>query len=191
MAAPVTRAQAIAALSAFACAGVARVGWADDARDIPLLDQDGRPFTLRGAGGLAAAVTFVATRCTDSCPIAEAVFARVAESIRKERLDARLVVVTLDPHFDTPFVMARTARDLGARAPAFRLASGNPEDVSRLMRAFGVVAHPDAHGVPETHSDFIYVLDNRARLARTLLLSTGSPREIVDALRARVRKPVA
>ena len=50
---------------------------APDARDIPLVDQNGARFTLRNLRR-PTAVIFVAARCGDACPIAEALFARLS-----------------------------------------------------------------------------------------------------------------
>jgi len=127
----------------------------------------------------------VATRCADACPIANAAFARLAQRLHGDGLHARLLTVTLDPAYDSPFVMARLAQGFGADASVWRLASGSPRDVRALMAALGVVAEPDRNGVPDEHTSFVYVLDSRGRLARTLLLSTNLVDEAVHLLRAR------
>lgn len=131
-------------------------------------------------------MTFVATRCTDACPIANEMFSRLDERLRKDHTRAQLVTVTLDPAFDTPFVMARFAREYRADARTWKLATGNVPNVRALMGAFGVVAPPGAGGVPDAHTSFVYVLDGRGRLVRTLLLSTN----IVDEAAALLRKGV-
>lgn len=167
-----------AAAAAFAlalCAAPARAG---DAGLVPLVDQRGAPFRLADLRGHPAALTFIATRCTDACPIAGAVFARVAAALRRARSDARLVTVTLDPAYDTPYVMASAARAYGADPLRWRWASGRPGDVERLEAAFGVV-----HDGYETHTTFVYVLDRRGALRRTLLLAPAGDRAIVAALR--------
>ena len=156
----------------------------DPAR-IPLVDQTGTRFDVAALRGRPAVVTFVATRCADACPIANAAFARLAQRLHGDGLHARLLTVTLDPAYDSPFVMARLAQGFGADASVWRLASGSPRDVRALMAALGVVAEPDRNGVPDEHTSFVYVLDSRGRLARTLLLSTNLVDEAVHLLRAR------
>ncbi len=163
-----------------ACAGAR----GEDPRDLPLVDQRGSPFTLRQLRGEPVLVTFVATRCSDACPLANAEFARLALRLRGEHVGARLVTITLDPRYDTPFVMAREARALGADPRLWRVASGDPASVQTLMRAFGVVARADAAGIPDEHSTLVYVLDARARWAKTLLLSSGFGAEALRAIRS-------
>lgn len=161
---------ALAIASAFATPGLAR---ASDVRDAALVDQFGARFTLRDLAGAPSAIAFVASRCGDACPIVDAEFSLLHARLRREGRPARLVTITLDPTYDTPFVFAKLAR--ANRAPSdgtWRFASGSPEIVRRVMRSFGVTTHSGPGGVPDVHDTFVYVLDRNARLATTFLLST-------------------
>ncbi|MBD5657338.1 MAG: SCO family protein, partial [Candidatus Eremiobacteraeota bacterium] len=91
--------------------------------------------------------------------------------------------VTLDPTHDTPAVMAQVARRYGVPRDSWRFASGRPADVFGLMHSLGVDTRPDAHGIPEQHTSFVYVLDRNVRLEKTLLLSTDLTNEIEAAVR--------
>jgi protein SCO1 len=146
--------------------------------DIPLVDQTGSPFHLRDLVGQTSAITFVATRCQDTCPIVNAVFARLS----REKLHARLVTLSLDPGYDTPFVISNYARELQARTPGWRFVTGRPANIAAVLAAFGVVVAKGADGIPDEHSDFIYVLDRRGRLQKTLPLSTHSVSDLRAAL---------
>jgi cytochrome oxidase Cu insertion factor (SCO1/SenC/PrrC family) len=152
----------------------------DDPRAIPLVDQHGMRFRLKDLRGSPVLVTFVATRCSDACPIATAMYSRLNERLHRARVAATLVEVTLDPAYDTPFVMQHYAHTYGAGNATWRLASGTPSDVRALMRAFGVTAEKNASGVPDLHSSFVYFLDARGKMSRTLMLSTNL---VDDALR--------
>ena len=158
---------------------------ADDPRTIALVDQSGASFRILDLQGRPALVTFVATRCTDACPIANAAFAGLLDRLRRDRVAARLVTITLDPRYDTPFVMSKLARGLHADPREWIVASGRPQGVGRLMRSLGVVASPGKDGIPEEHTTFVYVLDSRARLSRSLLLSTNIAEQAEAALTAR------
>src|SRR5581483_9943044 len=74
---------------------------AGDPRDVALVDQMGATFTLRDLRR-PAAIAFVATRCSDACPVTTAVFARLAARLAAERVAATLVSITLEPREDTP-----------------------------------------------------------------------------------------
>src|SRR5665213_993702 len=104
------RRAAFAAGLAVLCAALARGAQAADPTHVALVDQTGARFTFADLRGGPVIVTFVATRCSDACPIADSIFARLAQ----RNLRARLVTITLDPRYDTPFVMAHYARELGA-----------------------------------------------------------------------------
>jgi protein SCO1 len=162
--------------------GTAFGATASDPRTIPLVDQSGHTFTLWDLAGKPVIITFVASRCTDACPIANAAFAQTYRQLRRDHLSARLLTITLDPVYDTPAVMAHVARHFGVPRDAWRFASGRPADVRQLMQVLGVATEPDAHGIPESHTSFIYILDRNVLLTRTLLLSTALTQEIEEAL---------
>jgi len=168
---------AFALLLATAAGMPAAAGAPRDARDVPLVDQNGVSFTLRDLHR-PTAVIFVATRCGDACPIAEGLFSRLSDRLARAHVDARLLTVTLDPEFDRPIVMASKARTFGADASRWRWASGNPDDVRRLLDAFNV-ARLDG----KFHGTFAYVLDAQARPMRLVMLSTNTDRELLDLLR--------
>jgi cytochrome oxidase Cu insertion factor (SCO1/SenC/PrrC family) len=159
----------------------ATAGFVRDARDIPLVDQTGARFTLRDLRRPAALI-FVAARCSDACPIAEALFARLALALGRERVDARLLTVTLDPENDPPIAMANLARAFHADAARWSWASGKPADVRTLLDAFNV---PRLDG--KFHGSFAYVLDARGVPARLMLLSTSADGELLEYLRAASR----
>jgi cytochrome oxidase Cu insertion factor (SCO1/SenC/PrrC family) len=175
-------ARALAMLLAWMTVAAAFAQAAGDPRAIPLIDQSGRVFRLNDLAGKPAIVTFVASRCTDACPIANAAFARMYRRLRSDHVSARLVTITLDPDFDTPAVMARVASRFGVPRDGWRFASGRAADVRALMQSLGVEAEPDEHGVPEAHTSFVYVLDRNARLKRTLLLSTALTQDVENVL---------
>jgi cytochrome oxidase Cu insertion factor (SCO1/SenC/PrrC family) len=152
------------------------------AEDTVLIDQIGERFTLHGLRGRPAVVTFVATRCNDSCPFSNTVF----EQLARHRTDAALVTITLDPDYDTPFIMGRFAQTLGAKTPHWRVASGQPHDVDVILAAFGVERDhrgDSRHAAPEAHSTFIYLLDRNSRISKILLLSTHTQNDIIASLK--------
>jgi protein SCO1/2 len=144
--------------------------------DTVLVDQRGTAFTLHALRGKPVAITFVATRCTDACPVADAVFAQLA----RKSAAVQLVTIALDPRYDTPFVMSRHARDLRASAPGWRVASAKPRDVDGFLDAFGVQRVAD-----DVHSTLVYCLDAHGKLVRVLPLSTSTAREILAWLAGR------
>ena len=157
---------------------------ARDPRTLSLVDQHGKHFRISDLAGAPVAITFVATRCSDACPIASAMFSKLQARLRKDRTKATLLTVTLDPTFDSPFVMAQYAHEWDADARTWRFVSGDPKAIRAMMGALGVVAVKGKDGVPDEHSSFIYVLDAQGRLAKTFLLSTNSVEDVAQSLRS-------
>jgi cytochrome oxidase Cu insertion factor (SCO1/SenC/PrrC family) len=54
------------------------------------------------------------------------------------------------------------------------------------MQAFGVVSVEGRDGYRDEHSTFVYVLDARSRLVKTMLASSGLSDDILDALHDRM-----
>jgi protein SCO1/2 len=175
------RSASLALVFVILCSALARA--AQDPREIPLVDQRGASFTLASLKGKPVAVTFVASRCTDVCPISNAAFQTLAKRLASSGSTATLLTITLDPDYDTPFVMSRIARAMDADPNRWRIASGTPRDVALLMHAFGITVRDDKSGIPEEHSSFVYVFDRNGKLRRTLLLSTHVVDEAAAALR--------
>jgi cytochrome oxidase Cu insertion factor (SCO1/SenC/PrrC family) len=174
---------ALLTLQLVASAGTAAGARGADPRTIALVDQAGTPFNIADLAGRPLLVTFVATRCTDACPIANAAFDRVYALLKRDHVDARLLTLTLDPGYDTPFVMAGFAREFNADPSIWRFGSGRPADMRRLLRAFGVVTQNDKNGIPDVHSTFVYVLNRKMLRSSSMLLSTRTPQDAEDALR--------
>ena len=154
-----------------------------DPRAIALVDQHGNAFHLADLAGSATIVTFVATRCGETCPIADGQFAQLATKLRRDRIAATLLSITLDPAYDTPFVMSSFAKRF-EESKNWRFVSGRVGNVRALMHSFGVFTENGADGVPDGHSAFVYVLDRHERLARTLLLSDHLAPEVEAEARA-------
>lgn len=151
-------------------------------REPHLIDQTGRRFTLSSLRGEPLIVTFVSARCTDACPLIDAQFAAAAQRIEREHLAARLLTITLDPEHDSPRTMRELARRFDADSRHWLVAGGSRSDVHAVMRAFGVVAVEGKHDSDVRHTTFIYALNSRGELAQTLLASTATQDEILDAL---------
>jgi protein SCO1/2 len=158
---------------------------------ILMVDQRGAIFSLNSLEAPYLAVTFVAARCLDTCPISNAMFAKVQKQVLHDRLPIALVTVTLDPEHDTPSVMRRLAQTFQSNEKVWRFASGEPNHVESLMRAFGITVQRDKDGVPEGHDTFIYILDSQRKLAKTLVLSDSLPADIISAVSAAEKSPHA
>ncbi len=132
---------------------------------IPLLTQDGRSFSLDELHGKAVAVSFIYTRCGDArmCPLVSAKFARAQHAIGSAPI--RLVVLTLDPSFDTPQVLARYGRSFGQDPRLWTLATGSAASIDELAGRFGIATSVTAPGVI-IHTEAAVILGPDGRVAR-------------------------
>lgn len=137
-----------------------------------LVDQTGRVFSLTSLRGTPLIVTFVAAHCTDACPLVNAQFAQAARRLSAEHRNVRLVTVTLDPQNDPPRVMRALAQTFGADPHTWIVAGGSVADVHRVMRDFGVVARRGRKGYAGAHTTFVYFVDSRGVVRKTILAST-------------------
>jgi protein SCO1/2 len=151
------------------CIASGRGARAQPPADTVLVDQRGTNFTLHELRGKPVVLTFVATRCTDACPIAEAVFAQLV----RRGVRAQLVTISLDPAYDTPFVISRFARILGAASPQWRIATGVPKAIDKVLAGFGVTRL-----ARDEHSALVYCIDDRGEVAKVLPLSTATAEDV-------------
>jgi cytochrome oxidase Cu insertion factor (SCO1/SenC/PrrC family) len=134
---------------------------------IPLTAQDGRRFTLADLHGNAVAVSFIYTRCADPrmCPLVTAKFARAQTLTGAAPI--RLVLLTLDPGFDTPPVLARYGRAFNQDARRWTLATGSPATTAELAERLGIAAAVTAPGTI-VHTEAAVIIAPDGRIAQTV-----------------------
>jgi len=147
-----------------------------------LIDQTGKRFTFEQLHGTPYAVTFVASRCTDACPLIDGQFALIQKRILAKKAHVRLLTITLDPAYDTPFVMSKLARVFNADPHVWQLATGSPKDINTVLKFFGVDVQPDEHGIPDVHTTFIYIVDANGKRTNTFLAGSNMPDDVGKAL---------
>ncbi len=148
-----------------------------------LIDQTGRQFSFTSLRGTPVVVTFVAAHCTDACPLINAQFARAARRLAAERMNVKLLTITLDPEHDPPHTMRDLATRFSANPKEWLLASGGVRDVHRVMSAFGVVAQRGRDGYADVHTTFVYFIDRNGNLQKTELASTALSSQVVEDVR--------
>ncbi len=79
--------------------------------------------------------------------------------------------------------MRELARRLGADPRSWLLASGTRSDVHSVMASFGVRAQRGRSGYADVHTTFVYIIDERGALRKTLLASTALGSQLVDEVR--------
>ena len=156
--------------------------------DHALVDQTGTPLPMQSLRGHRMALTFTYSRCPlpDFCPLMDKHFASVQEQIKTspDLADVRLVSVTIDPEFDTPAVLSRHAKALGADPARWHFATGQADDVLAFAKRFGVIAEPGETAVALVHNLRTAVIDSQGRLVKAYSGNMWSPAELVADLKA-------
>ena len=152
-----------------------------------LVDQTGHRFDFAALAGTPLIVTFVAAHCTDACPLINAQFAQAAHQFAAERRRIKLLTITLDPEHDPQPVMKKLAQTFGADPRTWIFASGRVSEVHRVMQAFGVVAQRGRKGYADVHTTFVYFIDSRGTLRKTILASSVLSAQLVAEVRAQWR----
>src|SRR4051812_20875610 len=108
------------------------------------IDQDGKERHLNDIrDGRAMALTFMYTTCPmpTYCPMMDRQFATIQKEInaRPELRDkARLLSVSFDPKNDTPVVLKKHAKELGADPKVWSFVTGDRDDIDKFAMTFGV-----------------------------------------------------
>ncbi|MGF1531381.1 MAG: SCO family protein [Puniceicoccaceae bacterium] len=112
--------------------------------EFALVDHAGKAFAISDFRGRQLVMNFIFTRCGDvrMCPAANQRMVQLAEAVRADPEIAapRFLVISFDPMVDNPGTLYQFAAGLGVVYPDFRFASGAPEVIANLLRAFGVRA---------------------------------------------------
>lgn len=130
-----------------------------------LVDQHGRLVDLATAyPGRVRIISFIFTRCPDKneCPALTAKFASLQRQLDPKRF--HLIEITLDPRYDSPWVLRRYARQFGAKSASWSILSGQPHEVAHLLNRFGISSMQvsDANFI---HNDKVFITDPHGRIA--------------------------
>jgi len=162
----------------------------DEVPDFALVNQDGRPLSLKQLRGKAVALTFIYVRCPlpDFCPLISKHFAaaeRILAASPALRDATALLSVSFDPDYDTPPVLkAYRAGFLGSvderSASHWQCASGTMEQIQAITAFFGLQYFPDAGFA---HSLRTVVIGPDGRITRVHPANDWTPEDLVAQLR--------
>ena len=136
-----------------------------NAGDFTLIDQDGNNFSLSSLEGDLVVVSFIFTRCTDTCPLITSKLRQVGADLGdKMGKDVYFVSVTMDPEYDTQERMAEYTEIHMVDWPHV---SGSREDLEQIWSNFGILvdrAYIESHvEVSMNHVSVLYP-DNSTEL---------------------------
>jgi protein SCO1 len=161
--------------------------------DLPLVDQNNAPLTLRDAGGRVRIVTFIYTRCPlpDFCPLMVRNLETVRRRANEEGQGSRLAFlgVTLDPAFDTPAVLRAYGETMlkgSHRFDQWTMATGTPAQIENVTRFFGVAFRTEAGFV--NHTLATAVVGHDGRVMRVFESNSWRPDEVYEVVRRAIER---
>jgi protein SCO1 len=162
--------------------------------DVPLVDQDDKPFRLARFKGHLLLITFSFTRCPlpDYCPLMMKHFAAIEKATANDASaalkNARLLTVSIDPTYDTP---ARL-REYGAKHATgdgstnkfsrWNLATGTVADVKKLAGFFGLDYYDSTDRI--IHSLRTAIVDPDGRVVKVFEGNEWTVEDVMRELRA-------
>ena len=117
--------------------------------DFRLLDQDGKPATMRAYRGRTVVVTFLYSTCQDTCPLTAQ---QIRGALDDYGHDVPVVAISVDPKGDTPLHVKRflVKQHLTGR---MRYLVGTRAQLVPVWRAYGI--QPQGQGYEHTASTVI------------------------------------
>lgn len=156
--------------------------------ELPLEDQNGRPFTLAALAGHPVLLTFFYSRCDTMCPLIVSDVRAVEQALPEDvRAELRVVLVTIDPANDTGPRLRDVARERGLPLDRWTLVRGTEADVRALASTVGMNYRVTPDGF--AHNAILTVLDARGVVVEQSI-GTGQPTErLTDAITRVARSP--
>jgi protein SCO1/2 len=156
----------------------------DQVPDFELLDQSGGLTRFSDFAGKVVLVQFLYTRCPlpEVCPRLAAGFASIRHRFR-ERMgrDLAMISITLDPRHDTPEVLSRYAKSLGADPAYWRMLTGDSKSVEAVAGRFGLVYWAEEGMI--VHTSTTAVIDRDGRVAALVEGSSFRLEQFADLVR--------
>lgn len=157
----------------------------DPVPDAVLRDQHGQELLLSDLRGTALVLTFLYTSCNlpSMCPLTTSRLAEVHDLIKNEDPigEVRFLVVSFDPERDRPEQLRAYAQRHGLEDPSFFFATGEPEEVGRLSRAFNTYYRPSESGIFD-HNIVVAVIDRQGFLRSEFFGTSWTAEELLTVL---------
>lgn len=126
---------------------------------VPLTDSQGRKFDWRALAGRPLLVTMFYGDCNTACPIIIENLRRTIAQLKAPPERLAVLMVSLDPLYDTPDSLARLAKKEGLDPAVFRLAVAGGETSTRAMAAALQVKYRAVVGGEINHTTRVCLLD--------------------------------
>ena len=142
-----------------------------------LTSQDGRRVSLASLRGKAVAVSFIYTQCPDICPLLTQKMVQVQDELGEDfGSKIQFVSITLDPEHDTEEALEDYAEFWGAKHDGWSFLTGTPQEVSEVIKRYGVYFSKTAEGSVE-HTQLTSLIDGKGEIRVQYLGARFDPAE--------------
>lgn len=147
-----------------------------------LTDQNLKQISPSMFQGQVILVTSFFTRCGYTCPLILGELKRVvAELSPLEQKQLKILAITLDPNYDTPEILSKTAAQWELNAAQFHFLTGLEQDVDAVHTALGVFKAADQQlGI--NHSNMFLLIDKQQKVAYRLALGKAEKAWLIPAI---------
>jgi protein SCO1/2 len=179
----------ILAVTAFPASRLAVI---QQAPPFTLTDQAGGTVRLDDLKGKVLLVSFIFTTCNGTCPATTHRMAQVEQVLQAQGLldkdRVKLLSVTLDPVRDQPEVLRGYMRLYDLDPSHWSFLTGAPEQVQKVIAAWGMWARPAANGQLD-HPSRIYLVDRQGRVREIYNLTFLKAPWVVEDVRLLLNEP--
>lgn len=98
-----------------------------------LVDSAGDPFGSRDLADHVYVASFFFTSCKSICPALMRAVGKLQDRYRREKVDVRLISITVDPEHDTPELLREYGRKHGVDPSRWTLLTGPPDTVREIV----------------------------------------------------------
>src|SRR4051794_32387887 len=159
------------------------------APEFKLTSQDGAQISLASLRGKVVAVTFIFTRCADTCPVLTPMMSLVQERLGDDfGRKSGFVSITINPQRDTPAMLKLYAQMYGADVAGWRFLTGSSAVIADLTRRYGVFASKSESGDIE-HTFLTSIVDQGGILRVQYLGVRFDPEELRHDLVSLMKEP--
>jgi protein SCO1/2 len=160
-----------------------RLAVIQNAPEFSLTDQAGEKFSSANLRGKVWLVSFVFTTCNGSCPATTHRMEQIQEALKdKGHLKdgkVRLLSITLDPARDSPEVLRGYMKLYDADPASWSFVTGKPDEVNKVIAAWGMWAKPAANGQFD-HPSRIFLVDPKGRVREIYHLGFLKPKWVLE-----------
>jgi protein SCO1 len=163
-----------------------------------LTDQTGVTFASQSLAGHVTLLDFIYTHCTEACPLLSATFQETQRKLAEDNLlgsPVMLVSLSVDPQHDTAPVLAEYGQQFQANPSAWKLLTGDWDQVYDVVTGFKVATRPprpavDAPvpgGTELTHTTAVLLIDQQLQVRAYFDGQDATADELIAAARRLIK----